>query len=112
MDWGKANFTVNSSVGTKISFVAFTLLGFFVNEALSWYNKGGDVWGYSLRKACHITTHYFLSIISRDQLHKHDHERVIGLIAELPVLLKMELRDRRDLRDIRGFLSYADIGRI
>lgn len=110
--WWQPAFLVNTNVGTYISFSVFILLGFYVNEAFSRYNAAGDLWEHTLRKGCHIMSTYALSTFPANKLHLGDHERYVGHIAVLPLVLKAELRDERDIRDACGLLSYADIGKI
>lgn len=110
--WWVSNFSVSTDVGTYLSFLAFTLLGFYVNEAFARYNTAGNVWDYSLRKGCHIITNYFLSAVPADCVHNGDHSRLVAHIAALPLVLKAELRDSRDLREVSGLLSNADVGLI
>lgn len=110
--WWQPAFLVNTNVGTYISFSVFILLGFYINEAFSRYNAAGDIWEHTLRKGCHIISTYALSVLPPNKVHQGDHERYLGHIAVLPLVLKAELRDQRDIRDACGLLSYADIGRI
>lgn len=110
--WWQPSFLVNTNVGTYISFSVFILLGFYVNEAFSRYNAAGDIWEHTLRKGCHIVTTYALSAFPANIVHKGDHDRLVGHIAVLPIVLKAELRDQRDIREACALLSYADIGRI
>lgn len=110
--WWKSNFSVTTNVGTNISFVAFTLLGFYVDKAFDIYRIAGEFWTSALPKYCHLLTSYMLTFIPRDQLHVGDHERLVGHIAALPIVLKQELRDSCDLCEIQGLLSTSDIGKI
>lgn len=110
--WWRPTFLISSAVGTYISFFVFVLLGFYVNVAFSRYNTAGDIWEDTLKRACHIATTCALSMAQDGDLHRGDQERFVGHIAALPLVLKSELRGHRDIREVRGLLSYADLGHI
>lgn len=110
--WWRPTFLISTEVGTYISFFVFVLLGFYVNVAFSRYNMAGDIWEDTMKRACHIATTCALSMAKDGDLHRGDHERFVGHIAALPLLLKSELRGHRDIREVRGLLSYADMGHI
>lgn len=44
--------------------------------------------------------------------HRHDRERILGFLAAFPVALKRELRNERDLRELRNVLSAEDLTRL
>lgn len=88
------------------------LLGFYVKAAFSRYNRAGQVWGDDLRAACHSIGAHFSTLAPEGSWHSGDRERIFGHIAALPVALKMELRDERDILELKGLLSQQDIGRI
>lgn len=44
--------------------------------------------------------------------HKGDHDRALSHIAAVPLALKADLRESRDLREIKGLLSQRDLGRL
>lgn len=110
--WWVSFLSVSRDVATYISFAAFTLLGFFAEDAFSRYNEGGTVWGDSLRSLCNFHAGLFLKLWKKNRIHSGDHDRIIGHIAALPLVLKLELRDSRDMRQLMGLLSYADVGRM
>lgn len=110
--WWKSFISINPSVTGYVSFGAFTSLGFFVQFAYGRYNRGGVVWGDNLRGLCHTLASLFLSHWPENELHPGDKRRIIGHIAAIPIALKAELRDSRDLRELRGLLSSSDVARI
>lgn len=110
--WWKSFVSMSGSVATYVSFPTFTLLGFFVNSAYARYQEAGTVWGKDLYESCHCLAMEFLSLLPRDSIHIGDHDRVIGHIAALPLVLKAELRDNRDIREVKGLLSHSDVARI
>lgn len=110
--WWESFISVNSSVTGYLSFGAFTTLGFFVQAAFGRYNRAGSVWGDNLRGVCHSFAALFMCFFPSGEIHKGDTERVIGHIAALPIVLKAELRNSRDIRELLGLLSTSDIARM
>lgn len=110
--WWVSFISVDSSVGTFLSIGTFALLGFYTNAAFMRYYKAGTVWGDKLRATSHTLASMFLSYTHRGALHEGDHERIVGHLAAIPLVLKSQLRDVHDLREVRGFLSHQDVGRI
>lgn len=108
--WWVSNFSVSTDVGTYLSFLAFTVLGFYVNEAFARYSTAGSIWDCTLRKSCHLVTNYIMAIIPPNAIHDGDQARIVAHLAALPLVLKAELRDSRDLREVSGLLSHADLG--
>lgn len=83
-----------------------------MRQAFGRYLEAGNVWGDDLRAACHTLAMQWLLLSEPGAWHDGDHERVIAHIAAIPIVLKMELRDSRDVRELKGLLSEKDIGRI
>lgn len=110
--WWISRISISTNVAVYISFATFTLLGFYVQAAFARYNDAGAVWGDNLRASCHYMTTAFLSLLPENAIHEKDHDRIIGHIAAIPLLLKMQLRGKRDVREIKGLLSYSDIARL
>lgn len=88
------------------------LIAFYIQAAFSRYNDAGAVWGDNLRSACHSLASQFLALFPDGAIHEKDHERVIGHVAAIPIVLKNEMRDSRDLREIKGLLSNEDYCRV
>lgn len=110
--WWTGSISVSTSVAKYVSFGTFTTLGFFVRAAFKRYHLAGSVWGDHLRGSCHSLASQFLSYFQRDELHNGDHKRVISYIATLPLVLKSELRGSRDIRELKGLLSFTDLGHV
>lgn len=110
--WWVSFISVSGNVTTYVSIVTFALLGFFTQAAFGRYNAAGAVWGDSLRSILNQLPGMFLQHTYRGSMHEGDHQRIIGHIAALPLVLKLELRDSRDMREIMGLLPYSDVVRI
>lgn len=110
--WWISEISLQRSVAANLSIAAFTLLGFFASESLNRYNKATKLVNNDLRASCHSLTSLFLSLAPRGFIHSNDHDRIIGHIASIPLVLKAELRNSRDIRDIKGLLSFADVARM
>ncbi|KAI0558539.1 Bestrophin/UPF0187 [Gracilaria domingensis] len=110
--WWQSRFSVDVTVATYISFAAFMLLGFFVRAAFVRYIAAGTIWGARLRSSCHTLSVHFLTLFSEGTVHEQDLRRILSHIAAIPLVLKSELRGSRDLREIKGLLSFSDIARI
>lgn len=110
--WWNSLLSVSPNVGEYVSLGAFTVLGFFVRAAFGRYNTAGSVWGDSLRGSCHTLASTFMSYWPANEMHPGDKARLLGHLAALPVALKCDLRNSRDLRELKGLLSTSDISRI
>lgn len=88
------------------------LLGFYVQAAFSRYHRAGTIWGDDLRALCHAFSAQVLTFAPAGSWHEGDHDRIIGHIASLPIVLKMQARGHRNLVELKGLLSQSDIGRI
>lgn len=91
---------------------AFLVLGFYVQAAFKRYSAAGTIWGDHLRSACQALAAQWLTLYTPGMWHEGDVDRVIAHIAAVPIVLKQEMRDERDLRDLKGLLSQEDVGRI
>lgn len=91
---------------------AFMLLGFFVRAAFVRYLAAGGVWGSRLRSYCHGLAVQFQTLFPEGTFHEGDHRRIIAHLAAIPLVLKSELRNSRDIREVKGLLSYKDLGRL
>eukprot|EP00737_Agarophyton_chilense_P002425 gb/GEZJ01002761.1/.p1 GENE.gb/GEZJ01002761.1/~~gb/GEZJ01002761.1/.p1 ORF type:complete len:1440 (-),score=182.28 gb/GEZJ01002761.1/:2957-7276(-) len=110
--WWRSRFSVDTTVATYVSFAAFMLLGFFVQAAFIRYIAAGSVWGARLRSSCHSIAVQFQTLFSEGTIHDGDVTRVLAHVAAIPLVLKSELRNSRDLREVKGLLSFSDIARI
>lgn len=95
-----------------IEWVAFLVLGFYVQAAFARYNSAGQIWVNDLRSGCHALAAQSFSLFEDGTLHEGDQLRMVAHIAALPLVLKNELRGSRDVREIKGLLSYDDMARI
>lgn len=110
--WWESDIRVSGGIALYLSFAAFTLLSFYVTATLNRYNTASKLFGNDLRARCHSLTALFLSLAPRGFVHPNDHERIVGHIAAIPLVLKAELRQTRDIRDVKGLLSYTDLARM
>lgn len=91
---------------------AFLVLGFYVQAAFARYNSAGHIWVDELGSNCHALAAQSFSLFEDNTLHEGDKLRMVAHIAALPLVLKNELRGSRDVREVKGLLSYEDIARI
>ncbi|CAN8065431.1 unnamed protein product [Agarophyton chilense] len=110
--WWKSNFIVNTTVVTYVSFAAFMVLGFFVQAAFVRYISAGGVWGARLRASCHTLAVQFQTLFPEGSIHDGDHRRILSHIAAIPLVLKSELRNSRNIQEVKGLLSHHDISKI
>lgn len=45
-------------------------------------------------------------------IHRGDRERILSFLVSFPIVLKRELRNERDLRELKTVLSDADLARL
>lgn len=88
------------------------LLGFYVQAAFKRYHEAGSVWADNLRASCHAMAVQMQGLIEDGVLHEGDKDRIFGHIAAIPLVFKHELRSSRDIREVKGLLSMADVARI
>lgn len=58
------------------------------------------------------TANYVVQAFSRDCFHIGDRERILGYLVAFAVTLKRELRDERDLRELKCVLTDEDLSRL
>lgn len=91
---------------------AFLLLSFFVNAAYSRYNQASKIWLSSMKILLHrIAVLWTLNFIPNSH-YNGDFKRVFGLLGSLPIVLKHQVRNDRNLTELRGLLSRKDLGTI
>lgn len=88
------------------------LLGFYVQFAFQRYHEAGSVWADNLRAACHALSVQIINYFPDGTIHDNDRKRIMGHIAAIPLVFKQELRDSRDIREIKGLVSQEDFARI
>ncbi|CAN8064519.1 unnamed protein product [Agarophyton chilense] len=110
--WWFSQLSLDKPVSTYVSFAAFLLLGFYVNAAFTRYKEAGNVWASMLHSSCRSLAVHFLTLFESGSIHKGDHDRVIAHIAAIPLILKSELRNSRDTREVKGLLSREDLARV
>lgn len=110
--WWVSRISVDTSVPTFLSIGTFALLGFYTNSAFGRYQQAGTIWGDQMKTVCHTMTTLFLSYVYPGSFHEGDQERIVGHIAAIPIVLKEQLRDGRDIREVQKFLSHDDVGKI
>lgn len=52
------------------------------------------------------------TLFHNGQIHESDHDRAIAHVVCLPIALKQELRNSRDVREMVGLLSQRDLARL
>ncbi|CAN8072672.1 unnamed protein product [Agarophyton chilense] len=110
--WWLSRISIDTSIATYVSFAAFLLLGFYVNAAFDRCKDAGISWADTLHSACHSLAVQFLTLFDDGAIHKGDHNRIIAFIACIPIVLKNQMRNSRDIREIKGLLSQEDLARV
>lgn len=110
--WWMSTVNITISVVNGVSFGTFLLLGFFATAAFGRYDRGGAMWETRVRPACHQLASTLLIYVHEGIVHHGDVRRLIGLVAAFPLLLRAELRDVRDLREVSCLLTSHDLARI
>lgn len=68
-----------------------------------WTNIGGTITSFSK---------YVCQAFDGGMFHRGDRERMLGFLVAFPVTLKRELRNERDLRELKGVLTQEDLARL
>lgn len=110
--WWQSVIYNGENIVSALSFVTFVILGLYLNDAFYRYNAAANVWLEGLKTSCHTLATQFLLLTPRDSIHPGDHDRIIGHIAAIPLLLKRELRGSRDVREVKGLVSLVDLARM
>lgn len=111
-DWWRNTTLITTDVLNGVSFGAFTLLGFFVSRAAARYQEAGALWVRRVRPACHSLVSNLLRFYQEGAVHDGDIQRMIGIVAAIPLAIKAELRGSRDVRDVAGLLSSEDMSAV
>lgn len=104
--------SLEPSVASYVGFALFLLLGFRVNESYARYTLGTRIWVESVDGVIGAFCVYVVRSIPQGFFHKGDRERILGLAAAIAVTLKRQLREEKDLNELRGMLSEADLAEI
>lgn len=73
------------------------------------YDKAGAVWTSTLRQACHNIAAVWMNLFPGRFLNNADRNKIIAHVAAIPVVLKQQLRDSSDLRELKGLFSDRDL---
>lgn len=109
--WFCTPLALDATTHSYVGFALFLLLGFRVNESYSRYMEGMRIWT-SIAGTCTSTAKYFLQAFPPGMFHAGDRERMLGWLVAYPVALKRELRDERDLRELRNVLATEDLAEL
>jgi len=99
--------TTHSYVG----FALFLLMGFRVNESHQRYLDGLKTWT-KIEGNVITLSKYILQAFEPDLFHKGDRQRILGWLVAFPVVLKRQLRDERDLRELKHVLAPEDLAQL
>lgn len=107
-----ARIGITINVLNGASFGTLLLLGLFAGRAFTRYERGGILWERRIRPSCHHLASSLLNFVHEGIVHPMDLRRILGLVAAVPLLLKIELKGRRDLREVAGLLSANDLAEV
>lgn len=68
-----------------------------------WTNMGGTITSFAK---------YVCQAFEGGMFHRGDRERMLGFLVAFPVALKRELRNERDLRELKGVLTQEDLAKL
>lgn len=94
-----------------VGFALFLLLGFRVNESHQRYLDGLKVWTKIAGTVGSISK-YFILAFPPGVFHQGDRERMLGWLVAFPVALKRELREQRDLSELKTILAPEDLSEL
>lgn len=106
--WWTSVLAISSKKATLLSFITFTLLAFYVNEAYERYAKAAKVWNGELQVLLHGIAAQFTIFWEEGTVHQGDKKRLIGHLAALPYALRSDLRQSKHIPEVKGLLSPAD----
>lgn len=103
---------MDPAVASYVGFALFLLLGFRVNESYARYRKAVSLWNDDISGEIAGFCTYLTMAFRRGLFHENDRQRMLGLIAGYAVSLKRELRDEKDLRELKTMLCEKDLAQI
>lgn len=83
-----------------------------MDAAYSRYKEASEIWLSSLKITLHRISVVWSMQFTPNSHYTGDFKRVFGLLASLPIVLKHQVRDDRNLSELRGLLSKRDMGTI
>jgi len=89
----------------------FLLLGFRVNESHQRYLDGLKIWNV-IEGNVSTLAKYILQAFPPGTFHVGDRERMLGWLVAFPVALKRELRDERDLCELKNVMAPEDLAEL
>lgn len=110
--WWCTPISVDSGVASYVGFALFLLLGFRVNESYGRYMEAVRLWNDVIAGNTGALAMYITLAIPRGTFHERDVERMLGLLAAFSECTKRELRDEKDLRELKGMLGPRDLAAI
>ncbi|CAN8065343.1 unnamed protein product [Agarophyton chilense] len=110
--WWVPSAMVDEDAAVYFSFATLVLIAFYMQIGLNRYREAGLVWRDNLRSQCHALLALWFNLFPSGTWHRGDHDRITSHIVAIPIVLKMELRKNRDIRELKGIFSQQDLGRI
>lgn len=109
--WFCTPLGLDSNTHSYVGFALFLLLGFRVNESHQRYLDGLKIWT-KIAGTIGSTSKYFLQAFPPGLFHQGDRERMLGWLVAFPVALKRELRNEKDLRELKHVLAPEDLAEL
>ncbi len=109
--WFCSPLALDSTIHSYVGFALFLLLGFRVNESHQRYLDGLKIWT-QISGTIGSTSKYFLQAFPPGLFHEGDRERMLGWLVAFPVALKRELREQRDLSELKPILAPEDLSEL
>lgn len=102
---------LDSNIHSYVGFALFLLLGFRVNESHARYMEAMKIWT-SISGTTGSFAKYVVQAFPPGMFHPGDRVRILGFLVAFPVALKRELREERDLRELKSVLSPEDLAEL
>lgn len=106
-----SRIALDATTHSYVGFALFLLLGFRVNESYQRYLDGLKIWT-NIAGTIGSTAKYFMQAFRPGEFHSGDRERMLGWLVAFPVALKRELREERDLSELKAVLAPEDLAEL
>lgn len=109
--WFCTPLALESNTHSYVGFALFLLIGFRVNESHTRYMEAMKVWT-SISGTTSSFAKYVVQAFPPGMFHPGDRVRILGFLVAFPVALKRELRDERDLRELKSVIAPEDLAEL
>lgn len=103
------NVPFNLATVRLLGLGVFSLLGHWMNDAYGRYRRALEIWQTELRSKLDVVALHFAVTCRPSLWHHADRERIFSFLSALPIAVKLQLSDSRDVSEFEGVLAPSDL---